>query len=214
VFTGIIEGLRQISSVRRLGESGKLGIDLGELLEGVSPGDSIAVNGACLTVVRIAGAVATFDLSRETLNSTALGELSAGGLVNIERSLKLGGRLGGHIVQGHVDGVGAILRTEPGRGQTVIRFSVEPQIAAAMILKGSVAVDGISLTISALDTDWFEVTLIPHTLAMTTLNLRKVGDHVNIETDMIGKYVRRFLESDASGRRELTIEKLRSEGFA
>ena len=206
--------MRPVSRLKRTGESAVLTVDLGPLAEGVRMGDSVSIDGACLTVVELSGARAAFDLSAETLRLTTLGRANAGTLVNVERALKLGDRLGGHFVQGHVDGIATVAARRDEPGQTVVRLSGERELMRSMIMKGSVAVDGISLTISGLGEDWFEVTLIPHTLQMTTMSYKKAGNAVNVEADMIGKWVRRIIEGRTQSEEGLTIEKLQSEGFA
>lgn len=213
MFTGIVEALCPVRGLRKSATAAELALDLGDLARGVRIGESIAVNGACLTVTSLQGAVVTFDLSTETLRRTGLGDLQPGAIVNVERALRVGDRLGGHFVQGHVDGVGTIVAKTAEHGGAVIRFKVDAELADAMILKGSVAVDGVSLTIAALGPDWFEVWLIPHTLKMTTLSHKTAGAAVNIETDMIGKWVRRILADHEPGG-ALTMDKLREQGFA
>jgi riboflavin synthase len=212
VFTGIIEAMRPVTGLRRTGTAARLALDLGPLTDGTGVDDSIAVNGACLTVARLDGTAASFDVSLESLNRTTLGGLHSGDLVNLERALRVGDRLGGHFVQGHVDGTGTLVERRDQPGQTVIRFSASPELTAEMILKGSVAVDGISLTISGLAPDWFEVTLIPHTVELTTLGSARRGRQVNLEADLIGKWVRKLMGQGRPGG-GLTMDRLRSEGF-
>jgi riboflavin synthase len=171
-------------------------------------GDSIAVSGVCLTVTATEGATFTADVMAETLARTTLGALAPGSLVNLERPLSLGGRLGGHLVQGHVDAVGAIVSRSPGRNTDVVRITLPPGLARYVVAKGSIAVDGVSLTVSAVGgpdgggpagggpdggPPWFEVSLIPATLALTTLGAAQPGSGVNLEVDVIGKYVERLL---------------------
>ncbi len=216
MFTGLVQKVAAVSSVQRRGSSSTLGIALGELAGEVSPGDSVLVDGACLTVSAMRGEEVEFDVSAETLRLTTLGALSSGSRVNIELAMRPSDRFGGHFVSGHVDGVGTILEKTPRAGETWLKVRVPPALMDWMVMKGSIAVDGISLTIAGLEGDVFEVSLIPRTLAATTLQFKGAGDRVNIECDMIGKWVRKFVES--AGRTEpsagpLTVEKLREEGF-
>jgi len=195
VFTGLVEEVGHV-----LGRDGmRLVVSARLVLEGTALGASIAVNGACLTVVECADDRLAFDLGPETVARTTLGELGEGDLVNLERPLRLGGLVGGHLVQGHVDGVG-VVATMTSEGETA-RLRIEwraPALGALLIPQGSVAVDGVSLTVAALDPTAFDVMLIPHTLAQTNLRTLKPGRRVNLEMDMIGKYVQQFLA--VSGR--------------
>jgi riboflavin synthase len=179
--------------------------------DGVAVGDSVAVDGACLTVAELAPPRATFDLSGETLQRTTLGELRVNDRVNLERALRVGDRLGGHFVQGHVDAVGVISRKETQPGQWTVDISLPTQVAALLVPKGSVAVDGISLTVADLGPDRFTVALIPHTVQATTIQFKAVGDRVNIETDLIGKYVARLVGRGHPGA--VTADLLARHGF-
>ena len=212
MFTGIIEKKGKIAALRPNAGGTRLTIDLEELAEGTKLGDSIAVNGACLTVSDLAGSVASFDVVAETLRRTALGDLAAGDPVNLERALRVGDRLGGHFVQGHVDGVGTIARRTRTGGEYLLHVAVPRELSDQMIEKGSVAVDGISLTIAALGDGAFAIAVIPHTLERTTLGDRRDGTRVNIEIDMIGKYVRKLLGHGDSAQK-LSEEFLRQHGF-
>jgi riboflavin synthase len=190
MFTGLIEEVG--TAIAR--DGARLVVRASAVLDGTALGASIAVNGACLTVVERDGDRLAFDLGPETLARTALGELAGGDPVNLERPLKLGGLVGGHLVQGHVDGIGVV--TDVRRDGDTARLTIEWQdraLDALLIPQGSVAVDGVSLTVAALDAGAFEIMLIPHTLAQTTLGRIKAGKRVNLEMDMIGKYVQRFL---------------------
>ena len=211
MFTGIIEKKATIAAIRPAGGGARLTIDIEELAEGTKLGDSIAVNGACLTVSALAGSVASFDAVAETLRRTALGDLRPGSRVNLERALRLGDRLGGHFVQGHVDGTGTISGRTRAAGEHLLHLETPRELTDSMIEKGSVAVDGISLTIAALADRAFTIAVIPHTLDHTTLGDKPDGSRVNIEIDMIGKYVRRLLGPRASGG--LTEEFLKEQGF-
>lgn len=183
------------------------------LAEGVGPGDSVAVNGVCLTVSKIQGAVIDFDVSGETILKTGTGKLIAGAKVNLERAMIAGGRFGGHIVQGHVDGTGTVKSVEK-KGQFFdVWFSVSKEIADEMVPKGSVAVNGISLTVAAMDEKGFKVAVIPTTWNQTTLCVLSVGDEVNIETDIIIKTIKKQLENIMPKGGRLTLDKLRECGF-
>ena len=200
MFTGIIEGLGTIRELRTSKKETRLTLDADFSLEGTRIGDSVSVNGACLTVIRIDGTRFEADISPETLARTTFGRARAGDRVNLERALRLSDRLDGHLVSGHVDGIGTIA----GREKTANAINIDIQAPAAllryMIDKGSVAVDGISLTINRRAGERFQVSVIPHTAKWTTLGLKAVGEPVHIETDMIGKYVERFLlQKDAAG---------------
>ncbi len=200
MFTGIIEHVGRVETLERGAEVVTFEIEAGPVSEGVPIGASVAVNGACLTVTRVGAGVLAFDAIPETLERTALGSLGAGSSVNLERALRADGRLDGHIVQGHVDATGEVAALER-RGDDV-RFAVRcaPEFAAQLVPKGSVAIDGVSLTLVGVEPEGFDVALIPHTLRETTLGSRAVGDPVNLEADILGKYVLRYLERVAPGR--------------
>jgi riboflavin synthase len=196
MFTGIVEELGEVVSVEHLGGAARITVRGPQVTSDARAGDSIAVNGTCLTVTGLGGSDFTADVMAETLHRTGLGDLAPGSPVNLERSLRVGDRLGGHLVQGHVDGVGQIVSRAPAEHWEVVRITVPPGLARYLVEKGSVAVDGVSLTISALGGDgqsWFEVSLIPATLAATTLGRAAPGSRVNLEADVIGKYVERML---------------------
>jgi riboflavin synthase len=196
MFTGIVEELGEVVSVEHLDGTARITVRGPQVTSDARPGDSIAVNGTCLTVTGLSGGDFTADVMAETLRRTGLGGLAPGSPVNLERSLRVGDRLGGHLVQGHVDGVGRIVSRAPAEHWEVVRITVPPGLARYLVEKGSVAVDGVSLTISALGGDgqsWFEVSLIPATLAATTLGRAAPGSRVNLEADVIGKYVERML---------------------
>jgi riboflavin synthase len=193
MFTGIIEGMGKVAGIRPSGQGKRFAVEAGFSLADSRIGDSIAVNGACLTAVVIDGARFEADVSPETLSKTLFGKIRIGDRVNLERALRLSDRLDGHLVSGHVDGVGVMSsRREPGN-VVLITVTVPPALARYMIKKGSVAVDGVSLTINDCGSDSFDVSIIPHTAKLTTIGFKKPGDSVNIETDMIGKYVERFM---------------------
>ena len=213
MFTGIVEYLGKVKQVKLQADSAIIVVDIGPLSVDVSPGDSIAVNGACLTVTQIKDSDVYFDVSTETLNLTAIGKLKTSDKVNIERSLKMGDQLGGHFVTGHVDGVGTINKVENKPGQCTVWFSVSKELANMMIKKGSVSIDGISLTIVEIREGLFSVALIPYTLEVTTLGFKKAGEQVNIETDMLGKWVKRILTTNDSNTSGITEEMLKGKGF-
>jgi riboflavin synthase len=191
VFTGIVEELGEVVALEHLGAAARLTVRGPLVTAGAAAGDSIAINGVCLTVMQAGDGTFSADVIGETLGRSSLGSLVPGSAVNLERPLRPDGRLGGHMVQGHVDGTGTILRREPW---DVVRISVPRELARYVIEKGSVAVDGVSLTISALGPGWIEVSLIPETLARTTLGRKQPGEAVNLEADMIAKYVERLLD--------------------
>jgi riboflavin synthase len=199
MFTGIIEGSGAISAIRPSGQGRRLSVTAGFLLNGTKIGDSIAVNGACLTVVTLSGARFDADVSPETIDRTTLKHAKTGDRVNLERALTLSGRLDGHLVSGHIDGTATITHKTKKGNAILIGFAVSPELARYMIPKGSVAVDGISLTINTCNETGFEVGVIPHTAEMTTIGIKAVGDDVNIENDMIGKYVEKFLAGRTGG---------------
>lgn len=208
MFTGIIEEVGAIS--RRSGAD--MTILAKTVLEGVREGDSIAVNGTCLTVVAFDEEGFVVQVSPETLQRTTLGQLKAGDAVNLERALAAGARMGGHFVQGHVDGVGRVHSIRNQGEFAVYRFQAPAEVAPYLVPKGSIAIDGISLTVVDPKRDIFDVAVIPATLAKTTLGSRRPGDFVNMEADMIGKHIFQFLKTMGAGG--LTVEKLRKHGFA
>jgi riboflavin synthase len=192
MFTGIIEQMGTVTALEGQADGARLGVATG-LASECDVGASVAVNGACLTVVARTGDRLAFDLGPETLRSTALGELGPGRPVNLERPLRLGGPLGGHLVLGHVDGVGTIVEVERGASARIRVALPSAELEPLVILKGSVAVDGVSLTVAALGDLAFEVMVIPHTLAATTLGRARPGGRVNLEMDVLGKYLLRAL---------------------
>jgi riboflavin synthase len=195
MFTGIVEGQGTVADLRAAadGSGAALRVDAPWLAGQLRTGDSVAVNGCCLTVTSTTGAGFAADLVAETLRRTALGGLRQGELVNLERPLAADGRLGGHVVQGHVDGVGTVLAREPVGDGVELRVGLDAALARYVVVKGSVAVDGVSLTVTGTGEDWFSVALVPHTLAVTTLGRRQPGDAVHLEVDVLAKYVERLL---------------------
>ena len=201
MFTGIVEERGEVVAVDRLEDAARVRIRGPHVTSDAAPGASIAVNGVCLTVVAVADGVFSADVMLETLRRSSLGALTPGDPVNLERSMALGSRLGGHLVQGHVDGTGTILERTPGPHWEVVRISLPPDLARYVVDKGSISVDGVSLTVTAVDGDSFGVSLIPTTLAVTTLGTKGVGEAVNLEVDIVGKYVEKILGGriDAEG---------------
>ena len=192
MFTGIIEGLGSIIRFDKKTNNrsaAKMKIKLGKISKGLKIGDSVAINGVCLTAINISKDVAEFEMVDETIKKTNLGTLQSGNKVNIERSLKIGERLEGHFVLGHVDGVGIISKLEKQPNQIKIWTKIPRELSKYIVKKGSVTVDGISLTVVDVLKDQFSVSIIPHTMKITNLSYKKIGDKVNIETDMIGKYI-------------------------
>ena len=215
MFTGLIETIGLVRSLTRNAGTGgsSLTIDLGQIANECKPGDSIAINGACLTITKLEGSLASFDLSAETLEKSTLGHLKSSSEVNIERAIKPTDRFGGHFVLGHVDGTATIKAIDRHSGYINMQFATGPELLEAMVIKGSVAVDGISLTIANLDKSGFSVAIIPETLKRTTLNKVNIGDFVNVEVDIIVKSVKRQLEEILPKRQSLTAERLRELGF-
>ena len=207
MFTGIIESLGNIKMIRSSGHRGKrFAIEADINLDGTDIGESIAVNGACLTVVEIGGKRFEVDVSPETLEKTTLGNARAGERINIERAMRLSDRLDGHLVSGHIDGVGTITGKKVAGNAVVITFGIPVSISRYVIKKGSVAVDGVSLTVNNCDEGWFEVSIIPHTARLTTMGIKGEGGFVNIETDMIGRYVERFVELQADDYKKKDVK--------
>jgi riboflavin synthase len=200
VFTGIVECVGQVESLRPLGDAARLVVRAPGLAPELRVGDSVAVNGACLTVTEAGGETIAFDAVRETLDRTTLGELAPGGVVNLERALRADGRLDGHIVQGHVDATGSV--RELARAGNDVRLAIDcpPELADALVPKGSVAVDGVALTVVNVEAAGFDVALIPYTLEATTLGRVEPGRRVNLEADVLGKYVKRYVDRVLAAR--------------
>ncbi|GAA0850736.1 riboflavin synthase [Streptosporangium amethystogenes subsp. fukuiense] len=193
MFTGIVEELGEIAGIEQLGDAARLSIRGRTVTSDAGHGDSIAVNGVCLTVVDVAGEVFTADVMKETLDRSSLGALRPGSPVNLERAVRADQRLGGHIVQGHVDGTGVLLSREPGEHWEVVRVSLPPDLDRYVVEKGSITVDGISLTVVSVGSGGFTVSLIPTTLRLTTLGAKQPGDPVNLEVDVIAKHVEKLV---------------------
>lgn len=215
MFTGLVEELGKVKHIARGAKSVRLTVAGHKVLEDVKMGDSIAVNGTCLTVVDFSRGWFTADVMPETVDRTALAALKSGDTVNLERTLRVGDRLGGHIVSGHIDGVGTILAKEQNDNAIVVRIGAGPEVMRYIIQKGSIAVDGTSLTVVDFGSDWFTVSLIPHTAANTTVGLKATGEPVNLEADIIGKYVEKLLgfRQAAKPAEQITMEFLQQHGF-
>ena len=222
MFTGIIEDIGEIVSVRNEGNSSVLTIRSKKIMDDVRLGDSIAVNGVCLTARNISGDTFTADVMAETLRRSSLGMLKTGSKVNLERAMQLNGRFGGHIVSGHIDGTGIIVGTKKEANAVWVEIKTDAKILKLIIEKGSIAIDGISLTVAYVDDRVFKVSIIPHTASETTLLTKKAGDIVNLENDIIGKYVEKLLKpSDAtnikiendSDTKGLSLDTLIQNGF-
>ncbi|MFT3900032.1 MAG: riboflavin synthase [Gordonia sp. (in: high G+C Gram-positive bacteria)] len=192
MFTGIVEERGTITARDELTDAARLTVRGPTVTSDASFGDSIAVNGVCLTVTELSGDEFSVDVMAETLDRSSLAALAVGSTVNLERAMRADGRFGGHIVQGHVDGVGTIVSIAPAENWTVIRIGLPEALRRYVVEKGSITVDGVSLTVSATADDWFEISLIPTTLAHTTLGEASVGDPVNLEADVIAKYVEKL----------------------
>ncbi|MFJ9330399.1 riboflavin synthase [Streptomyces sp. NPDC101230] len=198
MFTGIVEELGEVTAVEELADASRFRLRGPVVTDGAKHGDSIAVNGVCLTVVETGEGEFTADVMAETLKRSSLGALTTGSRVNLERPMALGGRLGGHIVQGHVDGTGTIVERTPSEHWEIVKVSLPPELTRYVVEKGSITVDGVSLTVVEAARDHFTISLIPTTLALTTLGHKQPGDPVNLEVDVIAKYVERLL-GDRSG---------------
>jgi riboflavin synthase len=194
LFTGLIETTGRVSTCERRGAAAVLTIASSLPVTEIAIGDSVAVNGACLTVTAKRDSALSFDVSPESLTNTTIGELRSGQTVNLERAMRLGDRMGGHIVTGHIDCVGKLARTTESSGNRVLEFSLPNEHARYLVTKGSVAINGISLTVNSVTSTGFSVNIIPLTQTATTLPALKIGDQVNIETDIIGKYVERLTQ--------------------
>ena len=217
MFTGIIEELGQIRRICIQGSSGQIAISAKKVLEGTHIGDSIAVNGICLTVVSLEKDGFTADVMAETMRRSSLSIGKPGDLVNLERAIAVDGRFGGHFVSGHIDGTGIIRSYKKEQNAVWVTIDTKPEILRLIVEKGSVAIDGISLTVTKAAKDWFEVSVIPHTLGETILDTKRQGSIVNLENDIIGKYVERLLlfdpKDEVPKKTALTKEFLLQAGF-
>ncbi|MGB4501860.1 MAG: riboflavin synthase [Dethiobacteria bacterium] len=217
MFTGLVEEMGRLQARESFRGGARLVIAAGPLLEEVNIGDSIAVNGVCLTVTELAAGTFTAEVMPETLRKTNLGTITPGEPLNLERALPLGGRLGGHLVSGHIDATGTLVQRYPEGNALILRFRAPPELDRYLIPKGSIAVDGVSLTIAGLSPGGFSVSLIPHSAAQTTLGQKKIGETVNLEVDLIGKYVEKLLGPspgrDRESGRKLTATFLKENGY-
>ena len=216
MFTGMVEELGTIRAIRRGASSAVLSIGAGTILDDLKVGDSVAVNGVCLTATQVDGGGFTADVMHETLDRSSLARLAPGDKVNLERAMAVGGRFGGHIVSGHIDATGTI--TDRRRDDNAVWYTVSAPAALLryVVEKGSIAIDGISLTVAAVEADRFSVSVIPHTAAVTVLGGKRPGDPVNLEADLIGKYVEKLLrpaQAPPARRSALSLEFLAEHGF-
>lgn len=213
MFTGLIEEIGRVCQRQRRGNFQRLEIEACQILADLHRGDSINVDGVCQTVVELTSSTFVVESVEETLRRTTLGELQVGRAVNLERALRADSRLGGHLVLGHVDGVGRIARLVPGQNTWMLTVEPPSDLERYLAVKGSIAVDGISLTIAEVDDRGFTVAVIPHTFEHTTLAGRRPGDRVNLEVDLIARYIERLLGSSRSAAGRLTLERLREMGY-
>ena len=213
MFTGIIEDKGKVLTIERRGQEKRLTIGLPPHLTELQLGDSINVNGVCLTIVQKKEQKIELDLSQETLQKTVLGELKEGDLVNLERALRLTDRLGGHIVTGHIDGIGVVVRKDKERDFLRLRIKIPESVSKYVVQKGSIAIDGISLTVNEYQEGEVQMTLIPYTLEKTTLMNKRVGDRVNVEADILGKYVEKLLDRADKSSGKVDLSFLKEHGF-
>ncbi|KUO62755.1 MAG: riboflavin synthase subunit alpha [Gracilibacter sp. BRH_c7a] len=214
MFTGLVEELGKVKTLELLQDSAKLTIEADKVLNQAQIGDSIAVNGVCLTVTEMNQKYFSVDIMHETLAKTNLHELKSLSKVNLERALQLSTRLGGHMVSGHVDGIGTISSIDNKGIAKVFKISAPPSLTSFLIPKGSVAIDGISLTVVEVEKDYFTISLIPHTFGHTTLGFKSIGSTVNLETDIIGKYVARFMNmGQETKNKDISMDFLAEHGF-
>jgi len=215
IFTGLIIEVGRVRQIKRRDDGASLVIEATKVLEGTRIGDSISINGVDLTVIEMSADSFRSDASLETLKRSTLGELRVGARVNLERALAVGERLGGHMVQGHVDGTGQLVSVVPEGNAYRMRFMFPRELGRYIAMKGSITVDGISLTVAGLGDDWFEVVIIPHTWRETILSDLRSGDRVNLEVDVLAKYVERLMlnESAPAARKELSLEYLIEQGY-
>ena len=215
MFTGIVEELGSIRSVRRGQHSSVLSIAAKDILSDLKVGDSVAVNGVCLTATTVDSGGFTADVMHETLNRSSLGSLTVGSHVNLERAMAANGRFGGHIVSGHIDGTGTITALRKDDNAVWYTISASQELLRYIVEKGSIAIDGISLPVAEVGESWFSISAIPHTVAVTTLGEKRPGDTVNLENDVIGKYVEKLLrpQPQETAKGSLTLEFLAQHGF-
>lgn len=212
MFTGIVEEIGTVKKIAR-GQKAYLEIQADKIFSDIHIGDSIAVNGVCLTVTGFSGKIFTADVMNETFSRSSLGSLKTGSHVNLERAMSANGRFGGHIVSGHIDGTGKITNIKKDGNAVWYKISADENIIKYTVEKGSIAIDGISLTVARVEMDNFSVSIIPHTSEKTILSEKKTGDTVNLENDIIGKYVERFLNFNKTGKSSITMDFLSKYGF-
>jgi riboflavin synthase len=215
MFTGLVEEIGTVQTVTKAAKSAKITIKANWVLEGARLGDSISTNGVCLTVTEISSNCFSVDVMAETMRKSNLNFVSSGDKVNLERALRLGDRLGGHLVSGHIDGTGTITNYVNEDNAVWVTIGAAPELLRYIVQKGSIAIDGISLTVAYVDEAVFKVSIIPHTKEITTLLRKKVGDIVNLECDVIGKYIEKLLQpkEQASGKKSMDMDFLRENGF-
>lgn len=210
MFTGIVEEIGTVKSIKRGAKSFTLCIAADKVLENTRIGDSIAANGVCLTVTSMGSACYYADVMPETMRCTNFADLSVGSRLNLERAMAVGDRLGGHIVSGHIDGTGRVTNLERDDNAIWVTIAASPQIMKYIVMKGSIAIDGVSLTVAYVDSGTFKVSIIPHTQEQTTLTSKKVGDIVNLENDILARYVEKLMQKQGGG---LSLEFLKENGF-
>ena len=216
MFTGLVEEIGMVQAATKAAKSAKITIKADKVLEGARLGDSISTNGVCLTVTEISSNSFSVDVMAETMRKSNLNLVSSGDKVNLERALRLGDRLGGHLVSGHIDGMGTITNYEKEENAVWVTIGADSELLRYIVQKGSIAIDGISLTVAYVDEAVFKVSIIPHTKEVTTLLRKKVGDIVNLECDVIGKYVEKLLQpkEQTSAKKSMDMDFLRENGFA
>ena len=214
MFTGIVEEIGKLTSIKRAANSARLTVNAPLVSQGTQLGDSISVNGVCLTVVNIEGTSLSFDAIPETITRSSLKAVGVGDVVNLERAMSAGGRFGGHLVQGHVDGTGVLQSVTDQENARILRIGASPDLMRYTIPKGSITLDGISLTVVDVGPDWFTVWIIPHTWSNTSLGRKRIGDPINIENDVIARYLEKLLDARGIGSSGVTMEKLIETGFA
>lgn len=218
MFTGIVQGLGKVEAIEEKGGGLRIGVRPLFEFENPSIGESISVDGVCLTLVQWRDSTLYMDVSHESLNRSTLGEIRRGSLVNLERALKVGDRLGGHFVMGHVDSVGKILEIKRVERSHVVKVQIDPSLSCYVVEKGSIAIDGISLTVNRCGTGWVETNIVPHTFEVTSLRFKGPGSKVNIEVDILGKYVYSILTSlnqrDLNRKEGISLEKLKEYGWS
>lgn len=216
MFTGLIEEIGEIKSIEKAAKSARITIKSEKVLKDIKLGDSICTSGVCLTVTEFSSNTFSVDVMAETVRSSNLGKLKPGSKVNLERALRLSDRLGGHIVSGHIDGIGTIVDLQKEENATWVSVETTKNILKYIVHKGSITIDGISLTVAYVDDNIFKVSIIPHTKDETTLVIKKVGDEVNLESDMMAKYVEKLLKYDESvkEKKSMGMDFLKENGFA